>query len=66
MYFLRDEIDSLIIDSLDTETMALITEIKNRLGIPTYKDTIDIITTCTSKYKLEQLLLNLMTQEEGP
>lgn len=63
IYFVKN-MDEHILEALDTETMALITTIKNKLGLSSYKDTIDIICTCTDKYKLEQLLLNLMSKTE--
>jgi len=63
MYFLR-KTDLEILETLDTETLALITTIKDRLGIPTFIETIGIVKTCTEKYNLEHLLLKLMLKTE--
>ena len=60
MYFFKKSIEKTIIEALDTETLAFVTEIKNKLNLKTYEEAITTINTCTDKYKLEQLLIKIM------
>lgn len=60
-----NNIDEVILEILDTETMALITEIKDKLGVDSYVETINIVSTCTNKYKLENLFLTILSKEEA-
>lgn len=53
---IKHKLNQCILETIDVEMLAFITELKNKLEINTYKEVIELVNTCTSIHKLEKIL----------